>query len=177
MRRLLACLVVAAPIPTPIGFGPRYHLPPTSRAVAHADAVGRFSCRRGEAPRELAHVELFARKLVLLLPAGIGMAPPLVWDGAEVTGARCSYGVRTTGPTGVIEYVSGLRPTLGDVFDVWGQPLSSRGFAGFHGAVAAWVGGKRWRGDVRSIPLRHHAEIVVEVGGYIPPHRFFLFPR
>jgi hypothetical protein len=29
---------------------------------------------------------------------------------------------------------------------------------------------------VRTIPLRRHAEIVVEVGGYIPPHTFFLFP-
>ena len=88
----------------------------------------------------------------------------------------CSYATRTTQPTGVIEYLAEAKPTLGDLFDVWGQPLSARGFAGFRGAVSAWVGGRRWRGDVRAIPLRRHAEIVVEVGGYIPPHTFFVFP-
>jgi hypothetical protein len=60
---------------------------------------------------------------------------------------------------------------------VWGQPLSPHGFAGFHGRVHAWVGGCPWAGDARKIPLTQHAEIVVEVGGYVPPHRFFLFPK
>jgi hypothetical protein len=30
---------------------------------------------------------------------------------------------------------------------------------------------------VARIPLARHAEIVLEVGGYVPPHRAFLFPR
>jgi hypothetical protein len=158
VRRWLACVLLAAPIPTPIGFGPRYRLdsgPP---------AKTRLACVAAEATREVAHVELFANKLVLLLPKGIGV------------GRGCNYPLRTTAPTGVVEFVPAERPTLGDLFDIWGQPLSARGFAGFHGTVSAWVGGKRWRGDVRAIPLRRHAEIVVEVGGYVPPHTFFLFP-
>jgi hypothetical protein len=158
MRRWLAGVLIAAPIPTPIGFGPRYQLAP---GPPHAT---RLACAHRDAAREQAHVELFANRLVLLLPKGIGVA------------RRCAYPVRTTAPTGVVEYVPAAKPTLGDLFDVWGQPLSARGFAGFHGAVSAWVGGKRWRGDVRAIPLRRHAEVVVEVGGYIPPHTFFLFP-
>ena len=165
MKRLLACALIAAPIPTPIGFGPRYQLPAVSAAVARGAPVGRLVCSRSGPARELAHVELFADKLVLLLPRGIGV------------GRGCSYPVRTTDPTGVVEFVPSRGATLGDLFDVWGQPLSARGFAGFHGAVSAWVGGKRWRGEVRAIPLRRHAEIVVEVGGYIPPHTFFLFAR
>jgi hypothetical protein len=158
MRRWLACVLLAAPIPTPIGFGAKYQLAPGPPSAT------RLACSQVDAHRELAHVELFANKLVLLLPKGIG------------TGHGCSYAARTTQPTGVIEFDPAARPTLGDLFDVWGQPLSARGFAGFHGTVSAWVGGKRWHGDVRSIPLRRHAEIVVEVGGYIPPHTFFLFP-
>src|SRR5262245_16118784 len=114
---------------------------------------------------ELAHVELFANKRALLLPKGIGL------------GRSCSYPVRTTAPTGVVEFVAASKPTLGDLFDVWGQPLSGRGFAGFRGPVSAWVGGRRWPGDVRAVPLRRHAEIVVECGGYIPPHSFYSFPR
>jgi hypothetical protein len=114
--------------------------------------------------RELAHVELFAGKLVLLLPAKVGIGP------------HCSYAVRTTQPTGVVEFVSRVHPTIGDLFAIWGQPLSAHRIASFRGVVAAWVGGKRWHGDVRAIPLRRHSEIVIEVGGYVPPHAFFLFP-
>src|SRR5579872_4675183 len=67
-------VLLAAPIPTPIGAGPRYLLPPRPAAVAHAQPVGRFRCTDVASTRELAHVELFARKLVLLLPAGIGIS-------------------------------------------------------------------------------------------------------
>jgi hypothetical protein len=31
------------------------------------------------------------------------------------------------------------------------------------------------RGEPRAIPLARHAQIVLEVGGSIPPHRVFLF--
>jgi hypothetical protein len=159
MRRFLAAALLAAPIPTPIGFGPRYQLAPGPPSAP------RVACSRVDVPRQLAHVELFANRLVLLLPKGIG------------AGRGCDYPVRTTTPFGVVEFAPAAKPTLGDLFDVWGQPLSSRGFAGFRGAVSAWVGGRRWPGDVRAIPLRRHAEIVVEVGGYIPPHSFYLFRR
>jgi hypothetical protein len=177
---LAACACVgaagaAAPIPTPIGAGPRYRLPAASTAVAHAQPVGRFRCARSAGARELAHVELFANKRVLLLPAGIGMASPLVRDGAYVTRARCSYEIRTSDPTGVVEYASHVQPTVGDLFTVWGRLLSAHRMAGFRGAVSAWVGGKRWHGGVRVIPLRRHSEIVIEVGGYVPPHTLFLF--
>jgi hypothetical protein len=166
---LLACACAgaagaAAPIPTRIGAGPRYLLPAAPPAVLHGRPIGRLGCSRAEATRELAHVELFADKLVLLVPAKVGIGP------------HCSYPVRTTQPTGVIEFVARARPTIGDLFAVWGQPLSPHRIASFRGVVAAWVGGKRWHGDVRAIPLRRHSEIVIEVGGYIPPHAFFLFP-
>jgi hypothetical protein len=41
--------------------------------------------------------------------------------------------------------------------------------------VLAFVGGKRWRGDVRAIPLTRHAQVVLELGGYVPPHPRYLF--
>jgi hypothetical protein len=170
----------ADPVPTPIGIGPKYRLPAASTAVARGAPVGRFACSRPEVRREFVHVELFGNGLVLLLPAGIGMAPPLRTDGAYVAGARCSYPLRTTSPTGVVEFVPAAQPTLGDLFAVWGQPLSARRLAGFRArgtdVVKAWVAGKRWRGEVRAIPLRRHGQIVVELGGYVPPHTFFLFP-
>ena len=67
--------------------------------------------RAPEARRELVHIELFANGLVLLLPPGIGMAPPRRADGVYVPGPRCSYPVRTTTPTGVVEFVPAAHPT------------------------------------------------------------------
>jgi hypothetical protein len=171
----------AAPVPTPIGSGPKYRLPAAPAAVLRAAPVGRFSCREAERRHALVHVELFAERRVLLLPPGIGMAPPLTRRGAAVTGARCSYALRTTDPTGVVELVAAARPTLGDLFAVWGQPLSARRLAGFRARpgdlVKAWVDGRRWHGEVRSLPLRDRGQVVVEIGGYVPPHASYLFPR
>ena len=103
-------------------------------------------CGATARPRVRAHVELFANRRVLILPAGIGMAPPLARDGAYVTRARCSYAVRTTTPTGVIEVVAAKNATIGDLFRVWGQPLTRARLAGFRGRVHAYVAGSRWRG-------------------------------
>jgi hypothetical protein len=75
----------------------------------------------------------------------------------------------------VVEFDRQLRPTLGDLFAVWGRRLSPRRLLSFRGRVRAYIAGKRWRGDVRAIRLTRHAEIVLEVGSYVPPHTFFLF--
>jgi hypothetical protein len=100
---------------------------------------------------------------VVVIPSKIG-----VRDG-------CRYPLRTSTPTGVVE-VDGQEQTLGDFFAVWRMPLSQRRLLTFHGKVNAYVGGNRWEGAVGAIPLYDGAEIVVEVGGYIRPHRFYLFP-
>ena len=125
------------------------------------------------------HLELFARRLVLLVPAGIGVSPPLRRDGAFVTGGRCLYPLRTREPTGVVEVASARPLRLGDVFRVWGQPLSRHRIAGFRSTdlVHAFVNGRRFHGDPRAIPLRRHDEIVLEIGGYVPPHSSYLFPK
>jgi hypothetical protein len=90
-----------------------------------------------------------------------------------------SYAARTLEPTGVIEVRRGAQLTLGGFFRIWGQPLSPTRLVGFRttsaAPVRAYVAGRRWRGPVRSIPLRRHAQIVLELGPFIPPHRGFLF--
>lgn len=142
-----------------------------------ARPVGKFACSRTSPLRFRVHVELFARKLVLLLPPGIGVAPPLGRDGAVVTSGRCLYPLRTRDPTGLIEVAA--RPVrLGDLFRIWGQPLSPHRLAGFRSnqPLLAFVNGRRFRGDPRAIPLRRHDEVVVEIGGYVPPHSSYLFP-
>ena len=112
----------------------------------------------------------------MIVAAGIGIAPPRRREGAYVRGGRCSYPVRTREPTGVIEVEPGSAATLGDLFALWGQPLSRRRIGSFRGPVRAYVDGRRRRGDPRRIPLRPHGQIVLEVQGYVPPHPSYRFP-
>ena len=174
--------LAADPIPTPIGVTPEYRLPARGPTVEAGKPAGGLVCSSRVQPRFGVHLELFARRLVLIVPAGIGIAPPLVRnDGAFVAGGRCSYAVRTREPTGVIEVARGANATLGTLFEVWGQPLSRTRLAGFRAkpgeGVLAFVAGKPWRGDPRAIPLRRHAQIVLQIGGFVPPHVSYLFPK
>jgi hypothetical protein len=38
------------------------------------------------------------------------------------------------------------------------------------------VNGRPWHGDPADVPLRRHAEIILQVGPPIPPHRAYAFP-
>jgi hypothetical protein len=166
-------------IPLSVGPGARYRPRSLSRTAAAGRPIEGLRCARRGRVRFGVHVELFANRRVVIVPAGIGIAPPRREAGAYVKGGRCSYPLRTREPTGVVEIEGGRRLTLGDLFAVWGQPLSRRRVASFGadgGAVEAYVGGRPWRGDPRAIPLRRHAQIVLEVGGHVPPHARYRFP-
>jgi hypothetical protein len=167
------------PVPR-IGRGKGYRIPSADRHTSAGRPVGRFRCTRAPTARYGTHLEVFANRLDVVVPAGIGIAAPRKRDGAYVTRGRCEYPVRTREPTGLIEVDRGAEPTLGEFFDVWGQPLDRRRVLGFRAsrgeAVSAFVNGVRWRGDPRSIPLTRHAAIVVEVGGWFPPTPRYLFP-
>ena len=171
MRTLpaLAIAVLAAPVPTPIGVGPLYHPPahgPSAAVVACRDAPLRGGLR--------VHVELFAGKRVVIVPAGVGLRAPTFRLG-NVVAARCRATVWTTDPTGVVWFDRG-GTSLGTVFSVWGQPLSPARLAGFRGAVSVFVNGARRDVDPRRLALHDGDEIVLEVGGWVPPHESFRFP-
>ena len=153
--------------PWPIGVGPGFQPAAATPRVLAGEPIGRFRCTQTGGRRFGAHLELFVRRQVLLVPRGVGIA----------RGGRCSYPLRTREPTGVIEIRRGTRATVGDLFRLWGQPLGRRRVAGFRSQapLLAFVDGKRWRGDVRAIPLSRHAQIVLELGGYVPPHPRYLF--
>jgi hypothetical protein len=178
LKLLVAAALAAAPVPTPIGVGPRFHPPAVRGDVLHGRPLGSHRCGTGGS-RFGVHVELFAHGRVVVVPAGIGVAAPRVRADAYVLPRGCSYAARTREPTGVVEVRHGSKLLLGDLFRIWGQPLSATRLAGFRttpsAPVRAYVGGRRWRGALQSIPLRRHAQIVLELGPLIPPHRAFLF--
>ncbi len=162
----MAVLAPPGPIhPWPIGVGPRYQPAAANAAVAAGRPVGRLTCSRS-GRRFAVHVELFARRRVVVVPPGIGRGPH-----------GCSYPLRTDAPTGVVTVSRGARYALGDLFRVWGRRLGPDALLSFPGRVSVFVGGRRFAGDPRRVPLTPHAEIVVEVGGYVAPHVSYLFPR
>ena len=148
--------------PWPIGPGPRYR-PPAQQL--HGGPLGTLRCAAGRSVFQ-AHVEVFVNRRVVIIPSGIGRS------------AMCDYPIRTRSPIGVLDVARGQTLTIGDLFRLWGQPLSRHRIASFNSRlpVRAYVAGTLVHGDAGRVRLTPRAQIVVELGSYVPPHRSFLFP-
>ena len=156
----------------PIGTGPRFQPP------AGGPPIGR--CRSSLGPRSGVHIELFAANRVVIIPAGIGTRPPRSFSAGRISRAGCYGDLVTLEPTGVVLVRTGARLNLSSFFRSWGQPLSTTRLASFRAApgerVGVFVNGRRWLGKPGTVPLTSHAEIVLEIGPYVPPHASFTFP-
>ena len=182
---LAGCGVSSHPAPTtgipqqllrearPIGAGPRFHPPPTGPISG--------ACRPAIGTHYAAHVEVFARNRVVIVPAGIGTRPPRTRSAGRITRAHCYGDLVTRDPTGVLLVRAGRRPTLSELFRSWGQPLSITRLASFHASprtrVDVFVNGHRSQLPPDRVPLSPNAEIVLEVGPHVPPHTTYTFPR
>ena len=168
-----------AAVPVAAGRSQSFRLAPRGKA-ADGQPIGRLRCLRSAGERELAHVELFASNRVVPVPPGIGVVPPLVRDAAYVLRARCTYPARTLEPTGIVEVRAGAHVSLGELFTIWGQPLSPTRLASFSTSpatpVRAYLDGRRWRADPGAVPLSRHAVVVLEISSSVPPHADYRFP-
>ncbi|MDQ6932586.1 MAG: hypothetical protein M3160_05360 [Candidatus Eremiobacteraeota bacterium] len=131
------------------------------------------------------HVSFFVNGTRLAIPDAIGVVNP----GPEVNGitntGSCFYRLHTHDAQGLIhvEAAAVTNYTLGQLFDIWGQPLSQNNIAGHAGTVQVYVAPPAssgslstgafalYSGDPRAIPLQSHQEIVLEVGPtfVVPP--------
>ena len=163
--------------PWPIGPGPRYTPPAAPAAVSAGVPLGALRCAP-PGPSFLVHVELFAGRRVVVLPAGIGVAAPAARSGATVTPRGCVYPLRTLAPDGVVEVARGSDLTVGDLFRIWGQPLLARRLGSFRSSspVRVYLDGSPVHASAGAIVLKPHVQIVLELGAYLAPHPFFLFP-
>lgn len=152
----------------PIGRGPRFHPPATGPVLG--------VCRRPLGRRSGVHVEVFGADRVVLIAAGIGARPPFRLDAGRIAAARCFGVLATVDPTGVVLIRPGARLTLSDLFAAWGQPLARGRLGPFTGAVRVYIDGRPVAVDPRRVRLIPHAEIVLEVGPYVPPHSSYVFP-
>ena len=127
------------------------------------------------------HVEVFGANRVVIVPAGIGIRPPVRLSAGRISSAGCYGSLVTLDPTGLVLVRPGSRVSVSDLFRAWGQPLSPGRLASFiapaHRPITVFVGGRRWNGSPGRVSLTRHAEIVLEVGPYVPPHSAYTFPQ
>jgi hypothetical protein len=121
------------------------------------DGIG---CQRadGTALRARAHLDVFVDGAPLTVPAGIGVRP------------QCRYWLRTEAGDGIVQIRSPERRTfrLGDLFDIWGAPLTPTRVLGFTVGdghrLRAFVDGRRVTGDPRRIAIKDGREIALVIG-------------
>lgn len=126
------------------------------------------------------HLTILVNGQDVAVPAAIGIGKPWhVETGGFVGGGSCLFWLHTHDATGII-HVEAPAPrgfTLGEFFDIWGQPLTATDVAGHAGKVTAYIDQRPVSGDPRAIPLTNHESIVLEVGTPVPPPPNFDFTR
>ena len=150
-------------------------LAPASTA-AIGQAVDGIQCDASEqvAYHIHTHLSIFVDGTLRPVPAGIGIVSPVAqptpngpFDGAS----RCYYWLHVHAQDGVIHIESPTEQlyTLGQFFDEWQQPLSSTQVGPATGPLTAFVDGRQYRGDPRSIALGSREDIQLDVGTLVPP--------
>jgi hypothetical protein len=105
-----------------------------------------------------AHLDVFADGRRVTVPGGIGVRP------------TCSYWLRTTRDDGIVTIASPERRTftLGDLFDIWGAPLTRTRVLAFpvgrDRPVRVFVNGRRVTGDARATRIASGREIALVIG-------------
>jgi hypothetical protein len=105
-----------------------------------------------------AHLGIYVDGEPKAVPYGIGIIPPYQMSAdAEgnpfVGGGKGIYWLHTHDASGIIhmEAPAEVKFTLGELFDMWGQPLSSSRVGPAQGALTVFVNGQTITGDPRSI--------------------------
>jgi hypothetical protein len=121
-----------------------------------------------------AHLAIYANGQPVTVPMGTGIPDPQVQNSTEgpfVASGDCFYWLHSHLVDGIIHVESPVQRTytLGNWFDIWGEPLSTTRVAGHSGTVIAYVNGQRYDGDPRAIPLQAHSVIQLDVGTDVAP--------
>jgi hypothetical protein len=143
------------------------------------DAVDGVDCNAGEqlAYHIHAHLAVFVNGEPKSIPYGIGIKNPIPEQtsaGPFVSEGDCFYWLHVHDLSGVIHIESPTERTytLGQFFDLWGQPLSATQVGPAMGQVTAFVKGTPYQGDPRSIPLTAHQVIQLDVGTVVLPQPY-----
>lgn len=145
------------------------HLSTTVRSLHQGQVTDGVPCLSEDLPQHHIHVHLqiLADGADVTVPAGIGVGRPWGVDpsGFIATGS-CFAWIHTHDTTGVVHVVTPEEKsfTVGQLFEVWGQPLGNGYALGYHGTVAVFVNGRRFAGDPRTVSLTNLENILLELG-------------
>ena len=156
-------------------------------STRHGESVDGISCQR-EVKAVVkyhihVHVAVYVDGQARRLPAGIGFTRPALIEHTsagtmfEASLYDCLYALHTHAADGIV-HVETPAPghfTLGELFDIWNQPLSPRRVGPAAGAVVVFENGRRLSGNPRSTPLLAHADIQLDVGSPVVPFQPFSF--
>ena len=156
-----------------------------TRLLTAGEQIDSIACQAGEQVlfHIHAHLTIFVRGVARQIPAAIGVAPPYQVEasprGAFVAGASCFMWLHTHSADGIIHTESPVNRTytLGEFFDIWGQPLDREQVGPAHGPVTALFNGRVYTGNPRQIPLLAHAQIQLEVGRPLVAPEQITFPN
>src|SRR6266550_2667706 len=130
------------------------------RLLTVGEQIDRIECQSNEQVlfHIHAHLTVFVRGRARQVPGGIGIAPPYrvaaTPRGAFVAGASCFMWLHTHAADGIIHTESPVQRTytLGELFDIWGQPLDRERLGPTHGHITALFNGRVFTGNPRRIP-------------------------
>lgn len=172
-------VVVAVVLVLVFTLGSGSNAPAAARGMATGATVDGIGCQTDEqvAYHIHSHLAIFDNGEQQTVPRGIGIPGPQQVQNGFVESGKCFYWLHTHDTTGVVHVESPTRRTytLGQFFDIWGQPLSGSQVGGTTGKLTAFVNGKQFSGDPRSIVLTPHKVIQLDVGTVVPP-KPFTFP-
>lgn len=125
-----------------------------------------------------AHLSIFYRGKEIAIPHGIGIIPPFQVESGMLDG-RAYYWLHTHDSSGIIHVESPIpiKATLGEFFDIWGEPLETHDVAGFHGTVRIYVNRQLYSGNMRTLFLTAHENITLEVGSPLVLPPIYTFPK
>jgi hypothetical protein len=129
-----------------------------------------------------AHLAIYVNGQQKLVPYGIGIVPPYRLQksdsGPFVGGGSKFYWLHTHDETGIIHIESPQQRTftLGNLFDIWHQPLGPTQVGPATGPVVALVNNHPVSGDPRAIPLGAHDVVQLNIGTPEPFHAY-TFPN
>jgi hypothetical protein len=123
--------------------------------------IAGVACAPNENYHIHAHLAIFLNGAQFALPSQIG----------RVT--NCNYDIHTHDRSGVVHVESDVAPTqpftLGQLFAVWGEPLSNTAVAELTDpSIVAYINDngtvQQWTGNIADIALMPHREITIQIG-------------
>ena len=185
----LSTLGTLKPAPAPGPLGPEGVPVPGAPALAGlvtaagGQPVDGISCQTAEQTifHIHAHLTIFVKGSARQVPAAIGIPgaqAQATAQGPFIASGTCFYWLHTHAADGIIHIESPVQRTytLGNFFDIWGQPLGTGQVGPAAGHVVALYNGQVYQGNPRDIPLNAHAQIQLEVGKPLVAPQAISFP-